>query len=47
MPKVLSEFPKAKLVFIGYGPKETELKTQVKNLGLEEKIIFVRRQITI
>jgi glycosyltransferase involved in cell wall biosynthesis len=44
MPEVLNEFPEAKLVFIGYGPKETELKTQVKNLGLEEKILFVGGQ---
>ena len=44
MPEILNEFPEAKLVFIGYGPKETELKTQVKNLGLEEKILFVGGQ---
>lgn len=44
MPIILHEFPKAKLVLVGYGPKEAELKSQVKNLNLEDQIIFVGGQ---
>ena len=41
MSAVLKEFPESKLVLIGYGPKENELKSQTQKLKLEENIIFV------
>ncbi len=41
MPAVLKEYPDAKLVLVGYGPKEIELKSQTQKLGLEESILFV------
>ena len=41
MPAILNEFPKTKLVLVGYGPQEADLKSQTKILGLEECILFV------
>ena len=41
MPAILKEFPKTKLVLVGYGPKEAEFKSKTKKLGLENCIIFV------
>jgi glycosyltransferase involved in cell wall biosynthesis len=41
MPAILNEFPKTKLVLVGYGPKEAELKSQTKKLALGNHIIFV------
>jgi glycosyltransferase involved in cell wall biosynthesis len=41
IPEILNEFPKSKLVIVGYGPMEIELKSQVKKLDLEEHILFV------
>ncbi|MBT5027333.1 MAG: glycosyltransferase [Nitrospina sp.] len=41
MPAILKSFPETKLVLIGYGPKESELKSQVKSLGLGQNILFV------
>jgi len=40
MPAILKEFPKTKLVLVGYGPKEAEFKSKTKKLGLENCIIF-------
>ena len=40
MPAILNEFPKTKLVLVGYGPKEADFKSQIKKLGLENCIIF-------
>ncbi len=40
MPKVIREFPKTKLMIVGTGPLEQELKQQTKNLRLEKNIIF-------
>jgi len=40
MPKVAQKYPEAKLLIIGSGPLENELKNQVKDLGLENNVIF-------
>ena len=40
MPKVFEEYPKAKFVIVGYGPQEDQLKSQVKKLNLQDKVIF-------
>jgi len=40
MPKVVQKYPETKLLIIGSGPLENELKNQVKNLNLENNIIF-------
>lgn len=40
MPKVFEEYPKAKFVIVGYGPQEDQLKSQVKKLKLQDKVIF-------
>ena len=40
MPAILNEFPKTKLVLVGYGPKEADFKSQIKKLGLGNCIIF-------
>ncbi|MCA9487221.1 MAG: glycosyltransferase, partial [Nanoarchaeota archaeon] len=40
MPKVLAKYKKAKLLIIGSGPLEKELKAQVRKLKIEENIIF-------
>lgn len=40
MPEVIQRYPEAKLLIVGFGPLEDELKTQVKNLNLEKNIIF-------
>jgi len=42
MPKVLQEFPKAKLVIIGRGGMYKTLKNQAKKLGILNSIIFER-----
>ena len=41
MPAVLERFPKAQLFILGEGPLEAELKEQVQNLGLKEKVAFL------
>ena len=41
MPAVLRRFPDARLVILGEGPLEAELKEQAQNLGLEEKVVFL------
>ncbi|GAB3805658.1 glycosyltransferase [Virgibacillus kimchii] len=39
--KIVSSNTKAKLLILGKGPQETELKNLSKKLGLEDKIIFL------
>ena len=41
MPAVLQRFSGAQLVILGEGPLEGELKEQARNLGLQEKVIFL------
>ncbi|MCH7623964.1 MAG: glycosyltransferase family 4 protein [Nitrospinae bacterium] len=40
MPKILAAQPTAKLVLVGYGPNESALKQQVKNLRIENAVFF-------
>jgi len=40
MPAVIQEHPKTKLLIVGSGPLENELKKQTKNLSLENNVIF-------
>jgi len=40
MPEVLNEFPKTKLVILGKGDLEEDLKNRVKNHGLERNVLF-------
>lgn len=40
MPKILKVFPKVKLVIVGSGPEENNLKNEVNQLNLDEKVIF-------
>jgi len=41
MPAVLRRFPDARLVILGEGPLEAELKEQARNLGLNENVVFL------
>ena len=43
MPAVLAKNPKARLLLVGGGPQEQNLKQQVVLLGLEGKVIFTGR----
>jgi len=43
MPAVLAKNPKARLLLVGGGPQEQNLKQQVTMLGLEGKVIFTGR----
>jgi len=40
MPCVLNDFPNAKLVILGIGDMEWNLKDTAKNLGIQDKVIF-------
>ncbi len=40
MPDVVSEFPNSKLVILGIGDMEHDLKNRAKELGISDKIIF-------
>ncbi len=40
MPDVVSNFPNTKLVVLGIGDMELNLKNMVKNLGIENNVIF-------
>ena len=40
MPNVLEEFPNTKLVILGIGDMEQDLKTQSENLGIQDKVIL-------
>jgi len=40
MPNVLEEFPNTKLVILGIGDMEQDIKTQSENLGIQDKVIL-------
>ncbi len=40
MPKILESFPETKLLIVGSGPLENELKQEVQDLQLAENVIF-------
>lgn len=40
MPSVLKDFPKTKLVILGIGDMEWDLKSMSENLGIKDKVIF-------
>lgn len=40
MPDILKLFPNARLMIVGDGPERQKLESQVKTLGLENKVIF-------
>ena len=40
MPSVLEEFPNTKLVILGIGDMDQDLKTQSENLGIQDKVIL-------
>jgi len=40
MPEVLADFPDTKLVILGIGDMEWDLKNMAKNMGIENNIIF-------
>ena len=40
MPNVLEDFPNTKLVILGIGDMEWDLKSQAENFGIQDKIIF-------
>ena len=39
-PQVLREVPEARLVLVGQGPEEADLRSRVTNLGIEDRVIF-------
>jgi len=41
MPNILSEYPDAKLVIVGYGDQRTPLQWHVKKLGIESSVCFL------
>lgn len=41
MPKILKKFPKAKLVIVGSGPEEMNLKKIVESLKLSKNVVFL------
>jgi PEP-CTERM/exosortase A-associated glycosyltransferase len=43
MPQIVKEEPKTRLLLVGGGPQEHELKRVARELGLENKVIFVGR----
>jgi PEP-CTERM/exosortase A-associated glycosyltransferase len=43
MPEIIAKNPKARLLLVGGGPQEENLKQQVILLGLEEKVVFTGR----
>jgi len=40
MPNVLKDFPNTKLVVLGIGDMEGDLKSLVENLGIKDKVVF-------
>ncbi|MBI2613549.1 MAG: glycosyltransferase family 4 protein [Candidatus Levybacteria bacterium] len=42
MPKILKKFPKVKLVIVGSGPEEMNLKKIVEFLGLDKNVVFLK-----
>jgi PEP-CTERM/exosortase A-associated glycosyltransferase len=43
MPEILAQMPDVKLLLVGGGPQETNLKTQARRLGIEDKVVFTGR----
>lgn len=44
LPKILKKFPDTVLLLAGHGDQETVLKKEVKNLNLDENVIFLGRR---
>ena len=40
MPEILKQYPKTKLVLIGFGPQEEELKQLSHNLSVPDSVLF-------
>ena len=40
LPEIIRQIPEVQLEIAGFGPEESNLRTQVKNLALEDKVIF-------
>ncbi len=40
MPSVIEDFPNTKLVVLGIGDMEWDLKSMVENLGIKDKVVF-------
>jgi glycosyltransferase involved in cell wall biosynthesis len=40
MPSILEDFPNTKLVILGIGDMEWDLKSMVENLGIQDKVVF-------
>ncbi len=43
LPKILSQTPDCRLLLVGGGPREEQLKAQCQRLGLTDKVIFTGR----
>ncbi len=43
MPDILQEAPDVRVLLVGGGPQETNLKALAHSLGLDEKVVFVGR----
>ncbi|MFX1518971.1 MAG: glycosyltransferase family 4 protein [Promethearchaeota archaeon] len=41
MPEILRTFPDAKLIVVGNGPQEAQLKNLVKKLGIADSVLFL------
>lgn len=46
MPSVLSEYPDAKLLLLGYGEQRKPLQQNVKKLGIESSVLFLDKVST-
>jgi PEP-CTERM/exosortase A-associated glycosyltransferase len=43
LPQILEQAPDVRLLLVGGGPQEANLKTQAQSLGLADKVVFVGR----
>ena len=43
LPSLLARRPAARVLLVGGGPQEHELKSKVRHLGIEEQVVFVGR----
>ena len=43
LPAILAQAPETRLLLVGGGPQEQEIKTQVERLGLQDAVIFTGR----
>jgi glycogen synthase len=43
LPRILEQAPDVRLLLVGGGPQETNLKAQAQSLGLADKVVFVGR----